>query len=142
MRSADSDTTEPIGQDTGSAETMYAEPQPETDENPSTADVTTPEPQARVTSEDEDADAPLAGLTVTAGTTTQTLWPAFSRAVQSYTIPVANAVTRITIEATPDSGATVAYQNPDGTALTDADMNTAGQQLELSRWAPGGSTWW
>ena len=79
MRSADSDTTEPIGQDTGSAEAMYAEPQPETDENPSTADVTTPEPQARVTS--EDADAPLAGLTVTAGTTTQTLWPTFSRAV-------------------------------------------------------------
>ena len=44
---------------------------------------------------------------------------------------MANAVTRITIEATPDSGAMVAYQNPDGTALTDADMNTAGQQLEL-----------
>ena len=130
MRSADSDTTEPIGQDTGSAETTYAEQQPETDENSGTADVTTPAAQARVTS--EDADAPLAGLTVTAGTTTQTLWPAFSRAVKSYTIPVANAVTRITIEATPDSGATVAYQNPDGTALTDADMNTAGQQVELS----------
>ena len=134
VRSADSDTTEPIGQDRGSAETTYADPQPqpqpETNENPGTADVTTPEPQARVTT--EDADAPLAGLTVTAGTTTQALRPAFSRAVESYTIPVANAVTRITIEATPDSGATVAYQNPDGTALTDADMNTAGQQLELS----------
>ena len=128
--SADSDTTEPIGQDTGSAETTYAEPQPETDEHSGTADATTPEPQARVTS--EDADAPLAGLTVTAETTTQTLWPTFSRAVGSYTIPVANAVTRITIEATPDSGATVAYRHPDGTALTDADMNTAGQQVELS----------
>ena len=129
VRSADSDTTEPIGQDTGSADTTYAEQQPETDENSSAAGVTAPAAQARVAS--EDADAPLAGLTVTAGTTTQTLWPAFSRAVQSYTIPVENAVTRITIEATPDSGATVAYQNLDGTALTDADMNTAGQQVGL-----------
>ena len=132
VRSADSDTTEPIGQDTGSAETTYAEQQPEADENSSAADATTPAAQARATSEDADADAPLAGLTVIAGTTTQTLGPAFSRAVGSYTIPVANAVTRITIEATPDSGATVAYQNLDGTALTDADVNTAGQQLELS----------
>ena len=132
VRSADSDTTEPIGQDTGSAETTYAEQQPEADENSSAADATTPAAQARATSEDADADAPLAGLTVIAGTTTQTLWPAFSRAVGSYTIPVANAMTRITIEATPDSDATVAYQNPDGTALTDADVNTAGQQLELS----------
>ena len=130
VRSADSDTTEPIEQDTGSAETTNAEQQPQTDENSSAADVTTPEAQRRVTS--EDADAPLAGLTVTAGTTTQTLRPAFSRAVQSYTIPVANAVTRITIEAKPDSGATVAYRNPDGTELTDADMNTAGQQVELT----------
>ena len=131
VRSADSDTTEPIEQDTGSAETTYAEQQPQTDENSSAAGVTTPEAQARVTS--EDADAPLAGLTVTAGTTTQTLRPAFSRAVESYTVPVTNAVTRITIEATPDSGATVAYRNPDGTELTDADMSTAGQQVELSR---------
>ena len=130
VRSADRDTTEPIEQDTGSAETTYAEQQPQTDENSSAADVTTPEAQRRVTS--DDADAPLAGLTVTAGTTTQTLRPAFSRAVESYTIPVANAVTRVTIEATPDSGATVAYRNPDGTELTDADMNTAGQQVELS----------
>ena len=130
VRSADSDTTEPIEQDTGSAETTYAEQQPEADENSSAADITTPAAQPRVTS--EDADAPLAGLTVTAGTTTQTLRPAFSRAVQSYTIPVANAVTRITIEAKPDSGATVAYRNPDGTELTDADMNTAGQQVELT----------
>ena len=46
VRSADSDTTEPIEQDTGSAETTYAEQQPETDENSSAADVTTPEAQS------------------------------------------------------------------------------------------------
>ena len=87
VRSADSDTTEPIGQDTGSADTTYAGEQPQANdrdaaravdadrpnENSGTADATTPEAQARATSEDADADAPLAGLTVTAGTTTQAL---------------------------------------------------------------------
>ena len=48
-----------------------------------------------------------------------------------YTVAVANTVTQITIEATADGDGTVAYQNTDGTTLTDADTNTAGQQVDL-----------
>ena len=83
-------------------------------------------------------DASLTALTVTPGT----LSPAFSSTVTDYTVAVANTVTdstvavantvtQITIEATPDGDGTVAYQNTDGTTLTDADTNTAGQQVDL-----------
>ena len=65
---------------------------------------------------------------MTAGGTAQTLSPTFSSTVTDYTVAVANTVTQITIEATPDGDVTVAYQNTDGTTLTDADTNTAGQQ--------------
>ena len=73
--------------------------------------------------------ATLTALSVTAGGTAQTLSPTFSSTVTDYTVAVANTVTQITIEATPDGDVTVAYQNTDGTTLTDADTNTAGQQL-------------
>ena len=63
--------------------------------------------------------------------TAQTLSPTFSSTVTDYTVAVANTVTQITIEATPDGDGTVAYQNTDGTTLTDADTNTAGQQVDL-----------
>ncbi len=75
--------------------------------------------------------ATLTALTVTAGGTAQTLSPTFSSTVTDYTVAVANTVTQITIEATPDGDGTVAYQNTDGTTLTDADTNTAGQQVDL-----------
>ena len=68
---------------------------------------------------------------MTAGGTAQTLTPAFSSAVTDYTVAVDNTVTQITIEGTPDGDGTVAYENADGTTLTDADTNTAGQQVNL-----------
>ena len=76
-------------------------------------------------------EAALSALTVTAGETAQTLTPAFSSTVTDYTVAVADTVTQITIEATPDGDGSVAYQNTDGTTLTDADTNTAGQQVDL-----------
>ena len=75
--------------------------------------------------------ATLTALTVTTGGTEQTLSPAFSSTVTDYTVAVANTVTQITIEATPDGDGTVAYQNTDGTTLTDADPGTDGQQVDL-----------
>ena len=76
-------------------------------------------------------DASLTALTVTAGETAQTLTPAFSSTVTDYTVAVANTVTQITIEATADGDGSVAYQNTDGTTLTDADTSADGQQVDL-----------
>ena len=76
--------------------------------------------------------ATLTALTVTAGGTTQTLFPTFSRTVHHYVVPVADAVTQITIQARPDGDATVAYAEADGTVIADADTNTPGQQVDLS----------
>ncbi len=73
------------------------------------------------------ADATLTALTVTPGTLT----PAFSRTVYFYTVPVADTVTQITIEGRADGDGTVAYQDADGTLATDADANTAGQQVNI-----------
>ena len=73
------------------------------------------------------ADAALSGLTVSPGTLT----PAFSRTVHFYTVPVADTVTQITIEGRADGDGTVAYQDADGTLATDADANTAGQQVNI-----------
>ena len=76
-------------------------------------------------------DASLTALMVTAGETAQTLTPAFSSTVTDYTVAVANNVTQITIEATPDGDGSVTYQNTDGTTLTDADTSVDGQQVDL-----------
>ena len=73
------------------------------------------------------AGAALTRLTVSPGTLT----PAFSRSVHYYTVPVADTVTQITIEATPGGDGTVAYAEADGTALPDADANTPGQQVAI-----------
>ena len=73
------------------------------------------------------AGAALTRLTVSPGTLT----PAFSRSVHYYTVPVADTVTQITIEATPGGDGTVAYAEADGTTLTDADANTPGQQVAI-----------
>ena len=70
--------------------------------------------------------ASLTALTVTSDATALTLTPTFSSAVHYYTIPVDDTVTQITIEATPEGDGTVAYKNETGTALPDADANTAG----------------
>ena len=73
--------------------------------------------------------ASLTALTVTSDATALTLTPTFDSAVHYYTIPVADTVTQITIEATPEGDGTVAYENETGTTLTDADANTDGQQV-------------
>ncbi len=73
------------------------------------------------------ADSALTRLTVTPGTLT----PAFSSTVYFYTVPVADTVTQITIEGRADGDGTVAYQDADGTLATDADANTAGQQVNI-----------
>ena len=76
-------------------------------------------------------EAALSALTVTVDGTAQTLTPAFSSTVTDYTVAVANTVTQITIEGTADGDGTVAYQNTDGTTLTDADTSVDGQQVDL-----------
>ena len=75
--------------------------------------------------------AALTALTVTAGGTTQTLFPTFSSTVHHYVVPVVDGVTQITIEARPDGDGTVAYEEADGTALTDADTTTDGMQVDI-----------
>ena len=77
------------------------------------------------------AGAALTALTVTAEGTAQTLTPALSSTVHYYTVPVADTVTQITIEATPSGDGTVAYEEADETALPDADANTPGQQVDI-----------
>ena len=78
---------------------------------------------------DAATDAPLSGLTVTAGGTAQTLSPTFTSTVHYYTVPVANTVTEITI--TPEGHGTVAYEDADGTALPDANTTSPGQQVTI-----------
>ena len=72
-------------------------------------------------------DAALRALRVTPGT----LSPSFNRTVYLYAVTVADTVTQITVAGTPDGDGTVAYQEANGATLTDADMNTAGQQVDI-----------
>ena len=74
--------------------------------------------------------ASLTALTVTSDATALTLMPTFDSAVHYYTIPVADTVTQITIEATPEDDGTVAYENETGTTLTDADASADGHAGE------------
>ena len=79
----------------------------------------------------------LSALTVTAGGTALTLSPAFSNTVEHYTVLAADAVTQITIEATPDAdatpdhNATLVYQESFGAELTDAATTTDGLQVNI-----------
>ena len=75
--------------------------------------------------------ATLAALTVAAGTAVQTLSPTFSSTVYSYRVHMAYSVGHVTTAGTPDGDGTVAYQNTDGTTLTDADTVADGQQVDL-----------
>ena len=62
-----------------------------------------------------------------------TLSPTFASGTTTYTALVANAVDEITIIPTVnESNATYEIQDGDGTALTDADTNTTGFQVDLS----------
>ncbi len=70
----------------------------------------------------------LSGLTVSAGTLT----PAFAGGTLEYAVPdVPNATGRITVTATPETGAAVTYEDGSGNTLTDADAGTAGFQTDL-----------
>ena len=82
------------------------------------------------------SDATLTGLGLTwddGGTATDiALNPVFNASTTSYTASVANGVDRITIAGTKsDSGARVDYFDGTDTALTDADGNAAGFQVNL-----------
>ena len=82
------------------------------------------------------SDATLTGLGLTwddSGTATDiALNPVFNASTTSYTASVANGVDRITIAgAKSDSGARVDYFDGTDTALTDADGNAAGFQVDL-----------
>ena len=74
------------------------------------------------------AAATLSALTVSEGT----LDPVFAPQDTSYTAAVASTVAQITVTATPsDATDTVAYLDAAGAALSDADANTAGHQVDL-----------
>ena len=82
------------------------------------------------------SDATLSGLGLTwddAGTETDiTLDPLFNASTTAYTAAVANGVNRITIAGTKsDSGARVDYFDGTDSALTDADGNATGFQVNL-----------
>ena len=82
------------------------------------------------------SDATLTGLGLSwddGGTATDiTLAPAFNAGTTAYTAAVAYGVDRITIAGTKsDSGARVDYFDGTDTALTDADGNAAGVQVDL-----------
>ena len=75
--------------------------------------------------------ASLTALTVTLDATALTLTPTFDSAVHYYTIPVADTVTQITIEATPEDDATLVYQDRFGAELTDANTSADGMQVNI-----------
>ena len=71
-------------------------------------------------------DATLSGLSLSGGT----LAPAFAAAVTDYTAYV--IASQVTVTPVKNyTGATVAYLDGSDTELTDADPNTAGQQVDL-----------
>ena len=70
----------------------------------------------------------LTGLTVSDGT----LDPTFVSATLEYSASVDGATGRITVGATPSSGATVSWRDGAGNDLADADGGTAGQQVNLA----------
>ena len=91
----------------------------------------------RVTVTVASADATLSDLDLTwddSGTDTAiTLSPTFDKATTSYTASVANGVSRITVAPTAnDSGADCCdFLDDTDSALTDADTNTTGFQVDL-----------
>ena len=79
-------------------------------------------------------DATLSGLDLEDNTGTAiTLTPTFVSGTTSYTAMVANSVDEITIAPTVnESNAAYEIQDSGGTALTDADTNTTGFQVDLT----------
>ena len=80
-------------------------------------------------------DATLSGLALADNSGTAiTLSPStFVSTTKSYTAAVANSIDEITITPTVnESNATYEIQNASGTALTDADTNTTGFQVDLT----------
>ena len=81
-----------------------------------------------------DADATLSDLTLedASDDLAITISPSFVLTTTSYTASVANAVDRVTVEATAnDSEASVEYLDENDAALTDADATKAGFQVDL-----------
>ena len=81
-------------------------------------------------------DATLSGLDLTDNTSAGiTLTPTFVSATTSYTAMVANSIDEITVEPASDNNATFAYLDDSDMALTDADTNKVGFQVDLSEGA-------
>ena len=59
----------------------------------------------------------------------------FAAATKSYTAGVANSIDKITVEPASDNNATFAYLDDSDMALTDADTNKVGFQVDLSEGA-------
>ena len=74
------------------------------------------------------AYASLSGLSLSAGW----LSPAFAPGVTTYTAGVGHTVTRVTVTAAKNDGATVAYLDGTDQPLTDADTVAEGHQVDLS----------
>ena len=81
-------------------------------------------------------DATLSGLDLTDNTSAGiTLTPTFVSATTSYTAMVANSIDEITVEPASDNNATFAHLDDSDMALTDADTNKVGFQVDLSEGA-------
>ena len=73
-------------------------------------------------------DATLSALTLSEGT----LDPAFLSTTETYTATVDHRTSRVTVTATTnDANATFEYLDSDDAAITDADLATDGQQVDL-----------
>ena len=78
------------------------------------------------------SDATLSGLALAENGNSITLTPGFVTATISYTAPVANAVSQITITPTQNhSGASIEYLDDSNAAISDADSNASGMQVDL-----------
>ena len=69
----------------------------------------------------------LTALTVSPGTLT----PAFTPATREYTVRVAGSATRVTLTVTAETGATIALGDGSDNPVLDADLTTAGVQVDL-----------
>ena len=77
-------------------------------------------------------DATLTALTLTAGTDSVDLTPAFTSDTENYTATVANGVSQITVAPTfSDSGASADYLDGDDADIADDDTVATGQQVAL-----------
>ena len=74
----------------------------------------------------------LRALTLRDGVNIVSLQPNFASTIQSYTASVPAGVTRVTVRASLEGGASVGYLDASDMTLTDADRHTQEQQVNLA----------